>query len=122
MRLYPDLYGRRFAWMLADLLILAWIYLSVKAGLWVNNLVLQLDALAHFGLERIEAEGKRFDPHYHQAIERVESVDHEDGTVLEVLRQGYKLREKVLRPATVRVAVHPAGTAPKPQRRANGGN
>ena len=46
MRLYPDLYGRRFAWMVADLLVAAWIYFSVRAGLWVNNLVLQLDALA----------------------------------------------------------------------------
>jgi hypothetical protein len=46
MRLYPDVYGRRFAWMLADLLMVAWIYLCVQAGLWVNNLVLQLDALA----------------------------------------------------------------------------
>ncbi len=46
MRLYPDLYGRRFAWMLADLLIAVWIYLCVEAGLWVNTLVLQLDALA----------------------------------------------------------------------------
>ena len=57
MRLYPDLYGRRFAWMLADLLILAWIYLSVKAGLWVNNLVLQLDALA----QGVINAGKTFD-------------------------------------------------------------
>jgi len=46
MRLYPDLYGRRFAWMLADLLMVGWIYLCVRAGLWVNALVLQLDALA----------------------------------------------------------------------------
>src|SRR5437867_11143907 len=46
MRLYPDVYGRRFGWMLADLLMVGWIYLCVRAGLWVNNLVLQLDALA----------------------------------------------------------------------------
>jgi hypothetical protein len=46
MRLYPDLYGRRFGWMLADLVMVGWIYLCVRAGLWVNNLVLQLDALA----------------------------------------------------------------------------
>lgn len=46
MRLYPDVYGRRFAWMLADLFTVAWIYVCVRAGLWVNNLVLQLDALA----------------------------------------------------------------------------
>lgn len=46
MRLYPDLYSRRFAWMLADLSVVAWVYLSIRVGLWVNNLVLQLDALA----------------------------------------------------------------------------
>jgi len=57
MRLYPDLYGRRFAWMLADLLMLAWVYLCVKAGLWVNNLVLQLDALA----QGVINAGKTFD-------------------------------------------------------------
>src|SRR5256886_2208764 len=57
MRLYPDLYSRRFAWMLADLLMVAWIYLSVQAGLWVNNLVLQLDALA----QGVISAGKTFD-------------------------------------------------------------
>ncbi|HXM53366.1 MAG TPA: hypothetical protein VN913_08825 [Candidatus Binatus sp.] len=57
MRLYPDVYGRRFAWMLADLLMLAWIYLCVRAGLWVNNLVLQLDALA----QGVINAGKTFD-------------------------------------------------------------
>jgi hypothetical protein len=46
MRLYPDVYSRRFGWMLADLLTVGWIYLSVQAGLLVNRLVLQLDALA----------------------------------------------------------------------------
>lgn len=46
MRFYPDTYMRRFAWMFADLVVLFWIVLSVQAGLFVNNLVLQLDALA----------------------------------------------------------------------------
>ncbi|GAC1480417.1 MAG: hypothetical protein PVSMB9_05090 [Candidatus Dormibacteria bacterium] len=46
MRLYPDVYSRRFGWMLADLLVVAWIYMSVQAGLFVNRLILQLDALA----------------------------------------------------------------------------
>jgi hypothetical protein len=57
MRLYPDVYGRRFAWMLADLFVVAWIYLSVRVGLWVNNLVLQLDALA----QGVIKAGKTFD-------------------------------------------------------------
>jgi len=57
MRLYPDVYGRRFGWMLADLVMVAWIYLCVWAGLWVNNLVLQLDALA----QGVINAGKTFD-------------------------------------------------------------
>ena len=57
MRLYPDLYGRRFGWMLADLVMVAWLYLCVRAGLWVNNLVLQLDALA----QGVINAGKTFD-------------------------------------------------------------
>ena len=67
-----------------------------------------LEALGQFGLERIEAIGKPFDPHVHQAVDRVESSDHEDGTVVEDLRHGYRLRERVLRPALVRVAFRPA--------------
>ena len=67
-----------------------------------------LESLARFGVERIEAMGRPFDPHVHQAVERVESSEHEDGTVVEDLRHGYKLRELVLRPALVRVAFRPA--------------
>src|SRR4030081_2555350 len=57
MRLYPDVYGRRFAWMLADLVVVGWIYLCVWAGLWVHSLVLQLDALA----QGVINAGKTFD-------------------------------------------------------------
>jgi molecular chaperone GrpE len=67
-----------------------------------------LEALGRFGVERIEALGRPFDPHVHQAVERVESNEYEDGTVVEDLRHGYKLRERVLRPALVRVAFRPA--------------
>ncbi len=77
------------------------------------------DALERQGLNRIEAEGKTFDPHLHYAVERVESEDHEDGEVLEVLQPGYRLRDKVLRPATVRVAVHPAEPASQASERVN---
>jgi len=66
------------------------------------------EALARFGIEPMEAEGQPFDPHVHEAVERVESRDHEEGTVVSELRRGYRLRDKVLRPAMVRVAVHPA--------------
>jgi molecular chaperone GrpE len=64
-------------------------------------------ALAKLGLKRIESEGKQFDPHLHQAVERVESHDHPDGAVLAEFAAGYKFHDRVLRPAMVRVAVHP---------------
>jgi molecular chaperone GrpE len=71
------------------------------------------DALAKQGLERIHAAGKAFNPHEHHAVERVESLEHPDGTVIEELQAGYKLHDKVLRPAMVRVAISPAGKSAK---------
>jgi len=69
------------------------------------------DALARQGLERIEAKGEPFDPYVHEAVERVESEELEDGTVIEVLQAGYRMRGNVLRPASVRVAVRPRARA-----------
>jgi molecular chaperone GrpE len=56
------------------------------------------------GLKRIEAEGQKFDPNFHEAIaqEPVEGV--ESGTVIGIVRNGYMLGERVIRPAMVRVA------------------
>ncbi len=62
------------------------------------------DSLSRHGLERIDAAGKPFDPHYHQAIERVESDQHPEGTVLEVLQDGFIFNGRVLRPSIVRVS------------------
>lgn len=56
------------------------------------------------GVIRIEAEGKEFDPNFHEAISQEESEDHESGTIIDVLQQGYLLGERVIRPAMVRVA------------------
>jgi molecular chaperone GrpE len=67
-----------------------------------------LEALEKHGVERIQALGKPFDPHVHQAVERVESCEHEDGTVVEELRHGYKLRDRIVRPVLVRVAFRPS--------------
>jgi molecular chaperone GrpE len=71
------------------------------------------ESLAKQGLERIEAKGKDFDPHVHQAIERVETTEHEDGTVIDVLQPGYIFHGRVLRPATVRVAAAPEAASHK---------
>lgn len=62
------------------------------------------DTLARQGLERIKAAGKPFDPHYHQAIERVESDKYPEGTVVEVLQDGFILHGRVVRPSMVRVS------------------
>ena len=56
------------------------------------------------GVIPIEAEGKEFDPNFHEAISQEESEDHESGTIIDVLQQGYLLGERVIRPAMVRVA------------------
>ncbi len=66
------------------------------------------DALARHGLERITAKGAPFDPFVHQAVERVETTEAEDGVVLEELQSGYKFKGTVVRPAMVRVAAAPA--------------
>lgn len=67
------------------------------------------DTLSKHGLERIAAEGKTFDPHYHEAIERVETREHPDGAILQVVQQGYLFDARVLRPSLVRVAVASEG-------------
>jgi molecular chaperone GrpE len=66
-----------------------------------------LDNLARLGAERIDPLGKPFDPHLHQAMDRAETAEHPDGTILEVFQPGYVYHGRVLRPAMVRVAVHP---------------
>jgi molecular chaperone GrpE len=49
-------------------------------------------------------EGDHFDPHYHEAVELVETEDHEAGTVIKVLSKGYTMGERTIRPAHVQVA------------------
>jgi len=66
------------------------------------------DNLAKLGVERIEPLGQRFDPHSHQAMDRTETDEAEDGTILQVYQPGYIFHGRVLRPAMVRVAVHAA--------------
>ena len=66
-----------------------------------------LDTVTKLGAERIDPLGKSFDPHLHQAVDRAETSDHKDGTILQVFQPGYVFHGRVLRPAMVRVAVHP---------------
>jgi molecular chaperone GrpE len=64
-----------------------------------------IENVTKLGAERIDPVGKQFDPHQHQAMDRLETNDHEDGTVVQTFQPGYVFHGRVLRPAMVRVAV-----------------
>lgn len=65
------------------------------------------DVLAKQGLVRMETAGKQFDPHFHHAIEQVETSEYPEGAIIDELQSGYLFHGKVLRPAMVRVATAP---------------
>ena len=65
------------------------------------------ETLSKQGLVRVDSVGQEFNPHMHHAIERVETTEHPDGTVIGEMQPGYMFHEKVLRPAMVRVASAP---------------
>ncbi len=60
------------------------------------------------GLSEISPEGEPFDPFYHEAMMREETDEVPDNTVLEVFQKGYKLRDRLLRPARVKVGTRPS--------------
>ena len=62
------------------------------------------DTLTRFGLKPIEAKGKTFDPHFHQAVATQPTDEVEENTVIEEMRKGYLLNGRLLRPAMVSVA------------------
>ena len=59
--------------------------------------------LAEEGVTPIEAAGA-FDPNKHEAVQQLESADHESGEIVDALRAGYMFKDRVLRPAMVRIA------------------
>jgi molecular chaperone GrpE len=65
------------------------------------------DALQKLGVRAVPAKGEPFDPHVHEAVEMVETTEADDHEVLEELQRGYKLKERLLRPAMVKVASNP---------------
>lgn len=85
---------------------------ALKTGLNMVHQQLRT-ALADAGLQEVEAAGKPFDPNLHEAVSQQESADAPEGQVLQQLRKGYRLRERLLRPASVVVAKAPAA-APHP--------
>ncbi|HIE51153.1 MAG TPA: nucleotide exchange factor GrpE [Armatimonadetes bacterium] len=68
------------------------------------------NVLFNAGLQPIPVEpGQPFDPNQHEAVMRVETEEHPEGTILEEVQKGYWLNSRILRPAWVKVAVAPAG-------------
>jgi len=65
------------------------------------------DALAKLGVQAIPTEGEPFDPNLHQAVQMVDTEDAADNHVIDELQRGYKLKDRLLRPAMVRVARNP---------------
>lgn len=65
------------------------------------------EVLRRAGLAPVETAGKVFDPHFHQAVETVEVPGARDQEIVEELQRGYKLKHRLLRPATVKVAAAP---------------
>ncbi|HXY51935.1 MAG TPA: nucleotide exchange factor GrpE [Terriglobales bacterium] len=65
------------------------------------------DALAKLGVQAVPALGKQFDPRLHEAIEMVDRSDLPDHQVIEELQRGYRLKDRLLRPAMVKVARNP---------------
>jgi molecular chaperone GrpE len=65
------------------------------------------DALAKLGVRVVPAKGEMFDPRWHEAIETVETAEAADHQIVEELQRGYKLKDRLLRPAMVKVAHNP---------------
>jgi molecular chaperone GrpE len=83
---------------------------SLRTG--VNMILSQLKAvLNEAGVEEIDATGQPFNPALHEAVSQQETADAPEGQVVQQLRKGYKLRDRLLRPAAVVVAKPPATTA-----------
>jgi molecular chaperone GrpE len=75
----------------------------------VDLILKQMDeALRTLNVQPVPTVGEQFDPRVHEALGSIESIEHPDHQVLEEIRRGYKLRDKLLRPALVRIASNPA--------------
>ncbi len=89
--------------------------LALKAGgsadqlrTGVELIVKQMeDVLRSLNVQAVETVGAQFNPHVHESIDSVERIDLPDQQVLEEVRRGYRVRERLLRPALVRVVSNP---------------
>ncbi len=80
---------------------------SLKTGIAMIHTQLKA-ALTDSGLEEIDATNQPFDPNFHEAVSHQDSAEVPEGQVLQQLRKGYRLRERLIRPASVVVARKPA--------------
>lgn len=80
---------------------------SLQAGVQMISQQLK-SVLADAGLEEVDALGKQFDPNLHEAISQQVTEGVPEGQVVQQLRKGYRLRERLLRPASVVVAANPS--------------
>jgi molecular chaperone GrpE len=80
---------------------------QLKAG--VELILKQMEeALKGLHVQPVETVGTQFDPRIHEALGSIETTESPDHQVLEEIRRGYKIREKLLRPALVRIAANKA--------------
>jgi molecular chaperone GrpE len=79
---------------------------SLKTGIEMVHTQLKR-TLEEVGLSEIDAAGQSFDPSLHEAMSRKETDEADEGTVLEQIRKGYKLKDRLVRPASVVVATTP---------------
>lgn len=70
------------------------------------------EMLKRNGVKPIEAQGKSFDPHFHEVLMQEESEEHEDGHILQEFQKGFFLADKVVRTAKVKVAKKKEGSNP----------
>ena len=84
---------------------------TIRAGVLMIHQQLR-SAFVDAGLEELNAQGQPFDPSLHEAVSQQESTEVPEGTVLHQLRKGYRLRDRLLRPASVVVAKKPEPTSP----------
>jgi len=73
------------------------------------------EALGRYGVDELNPAGEPFDPARHEAAETVETAEHPDHTVVDVLQRGYVLNGRVVQPAVVRVAVNPDAAPTLPE-------
>jgi len=82
--------------------------LSDEMKNWATGFKMILDqfknALENNGISAYESIGKPFDPNFHEAVELVETNDHEDGVIIEELMKGYRQDKRIIRVAKVKVA------------------